>query len=111
MSKRPRRNHSAAFKAKGALEALRDGKTIVEVAQKHDVHPNQVTDWRSIAAPTRKAGLRAAIKAVAISASSAGLGRNARLTRRGWTQSVDARQSSAGTDTSTGPRGGIIAKY
>ena len=43
MSRRPRRNHSAAFKAKVAIEALTDGKTI---AQKHDVHPNQVTEWR-----------------------------------------------------------------
>ena len=46
MSRRPRRNHSAAFKAKVALEALADGKTIAEIAQKHDVHPNQVTEWR-----------------------------------------------------------------
>lgn len=46
MSKRPRRNHSAAFKAKVAIEALTDGKTIAEVALKHDVHPNQVTEWR-----------------------------------------------------------------
>ena len=46
MSRRPRRNHSAAFKAKVALDALRDGQTVAEVAQRHDVHPNQVTDWR-----------------------------------------------------------------
>jgi transposase len=46
MSKRPRRNHSAAFKAKVAIEALADGKTIAEIAHKHDVHPNQVTEWR-----------------------------------------------------------------
>jgi transposase len=45
MSRRPRRNHSAAFKAKVALDALGD-KTIAEMAQKHDVHPNQVTEWR-----------------------------------------------------------------
>lgn len=37
MSRRPRRNHSAAFKAKVAIEALADGKTIAEIAQKHDV--------------------------------------------------------------------------
>ncbi|MEJ8827207.1 transposase [Variovorax humicola] len=41
-----RRNHSAAFKANVAIEALADGKTIAEVALKHDVHPNQVTEWR-----------------------------------------------------------------
>jgi len=46
MSRRPRRNHSAAFKAKVAIEALGDGRTIAEIAQKHDVHPNQVTEWR-----------------------------------------------------------------
>ena len=34
MSKRPRRNHSAAFKAKVAIEALADGKTIAEVARR-----------------------------------------------------------------------------
>ena len=46
MSRRPRRNHLAVFKAKLATEALTDGKTIAEIAQKHDVHPNQVTEWR-----------------------------------------------------------------
>ncbi|MEJ8821558.1 transposase [Variovorax humicola] len=44
MSKRPRRNHSAAFKAKVAIDALADGKTIAEVALKHDVHSNQVPE-------------------------------------------------------------------
>lgn len=46
MSRRPRRNHSPVFKAKVAIEALGDGKTVAEIAQKHDVHPNQVTEWR-----------------------------------------------------------------
>lgn len=46
MSRRPRRNHSAAFKAKVALEALKGERTIAEIAQKHDVHPNQATEWR-----------------------------------------------------------------
>jgi transposase len=46
MSRRPRRNHSPAFKAKVALGAMKDGKTIAEIATKHDVHPNQVTEWR-----------------------------------------------------------------
>lgn len=46
MSKRPRRNHSAAFKAKVAIEALADGKTIAEVAQKHDVwHPSRAAQF------------------------------------------------------------------
>ena len=46
MSKRPRRNHSAAFKAKVALEALKDGQTLVELAERFQVHPNQITEWK-----------------------------------------------------------------
>ena len=47
MSRRPRRTHSAAFKAKVALAAVRGDKTLAELAQQHDVHPNQITDWKS----------------------------------------------------------------
>jgi transposase-like protein len=43
---RARRNHSATFKAKVAVEAVKGEKTIAEIAQKHEVHPNQVTEWR-----------------------------------------------------------------
>jgi transposase len=46
MSRRPRLYHSAAFKAKVAIEALADGITIAEIAHKHDVHRNQVTELR-----------------------------------------------------------------
>ena len=46
MSKRPRRNHSAAFKAKVALAAVKGDKTVAEIAQQYEVHPTQVTDWR-----------------------------------------------------------------
>ncbi len=47
MSKRPRRNHSPAFKAKVALAAIRGDKTLVELAQQFDVYPNQITAWKS----------------------------------------------------------------
>ena|ERR1700690_54679 len=46
MAKRPRRNHSAAFKAKVAVEALKDGQTLVELAERYQVHPNQITEWK-----------------------------------------------------------------
>lgn len=47
MSKRPRRNHSPAFKAKVALAAVKGEKTLAELAQLFDVHPNQITTWRA----------------------------------------------------------------
>ena len=47
MSKRPRRNHSSIFKAKVALDAIRGEKTLAELAKLHDVHPNQINDWKN----------------------------------------------------------------
>ena len=44
--KRKRRNHSAAFKAKVALAAVKNDKTFAELAQQFDVHRNQIQDWR-----------------------------------------------------------------
>lgn len=47
MSKRPRRNHAPGFKAQVALAAIKGDKTLVELAQHFDVHPNQITDWKT----------------------------------------------------------------
>ena len=44
--KRPRRNHAAAFKAKVALEALRGEEPLIVIAERFDVHPNQITKWK-----------------------------------------------------------------
>jgi transposase-like protein len=44
--RRPRRNHSAAFKAKVALAAIEGNATLTELAQRFDVHANQITEWR-----------------------------------------------------------------
>ena len=46
MGRRPRRNHSPAFKAKVALAAIKGEKTMIELAQEFDVHPNQIKQWR-----------------------------------------------------------------
>ena len=45
--RRPRRNHTAAFKAKVAVAALKGDKTLAELAEKFDVHANQITQWKT----------------------------------------------------------------
>ena len=45
--RRPRRNHTAVFKAKVALAALTGDKTLGELAEKYDVHANQITQWKT----------------------------------------------------------------
>jgi transposase-like protein len=47
MTKRSRRNHSAAFKAKVALSAVKGDATLAQLAERFDVHPNQITQWKS----------------------------------------------------------------
>jgi len=46
MTRRPRRNHSATFKAKVALAALKGDRTMSELAQHFDLHPNQIRQWK-----------------------------------------------------------------
>ncbi|MBW9118429.1 IS3 family transposase [Rhizobium cauense] len=46
MTRRPRRNHSPAFKAKVALAAIRGEQTLVELSQQFDVHTNQIKQWK-----------------------------------------------------------------
>jgi transposase len=46
MSKRTRRNFSPDFKAKVAIEALREQLTLSELAAKYNLHPNQISEWK-----------------------------------------------------------------
>ena len=47
MSRRARRNHTAGFKAKVALAAIKGEKTLSELSEQFDVHANQITQWKS----------------------------------------------------------------
>ena len=46
MKKRARRNHSSAFKAKVALAAIKGDRTVSQLSEQFDVHPNQITIWK-----------------------------------------------------------------
>ena len=47
MTRRPRRNHTAAFEAKVALAAVKGDRTLAQLAEQFDVHPNQITSWKA----------------------------------------------------------------
>jgi transposase len=47
MGRRIRRNHTAAFKAKVALAAIKGELTLSDLAQHFDVHPNQIAQWKA----------------------------------------------------------------
>ena len=47
MQRRPRRNHTPSFKAKVALAAIKGDRTLAQLAEQFDVHPNQITSWKA----------------------------------------------------------------
>src|SRR5258708_9895169 len=63
MSRRPRRNHTATFKAKVALAAIKGEKTLSELAEQFDVHANQITQWKGQLLEGAAGGFRGGAKA------------------------------------------------
>ena len=45
--KRARRNHAAGLKAKVALAALKEAQALAQLAERFDVHPNQIAQWKN----------------------------------------------------------------
>ena len=42
-----RKNHTAGFKTKVVLEALQERETIQEIGKKYEIHPNQISTWKT----------------------------------------------------------------
>ena len=80
--RRPRRNHSPAFKAKVALAALTSDATLAELASRFDVHSHQITQWKQqlvaqAAEVFTSEGVRTATPPVDIKALHAKIGQQA----------------------------------
>lgn len=69
-----RRRFSAAFKAKVALEAIRGERTISDLATQHQLHPNEITQWK-------RQAIENLAKAFDDKASDAQVGREAEVTK------------------------------
>ena len=57
MAGRKRRRFTAEFKARVVRAAMREDKTLAELASQFDVHPNKITDWKRQAIEAHEAGL------------------------------------------------------
>jgi len=57
MQRRARRNHTPAFKARVAVAAIKGDRTLAQLAEQFDVHPDQITSWKDacFTRPTKNA--------------------------------------------------------
>ena len=46
--KRVNRKHSADFKSKVAIEALKEQKTLAQISEQYALHANQISDWKKV---------------------------------------------------------------
>ena len=46
--KRTHRKHSADFKSKVAIEALKEQKTLSQISEQYALHANQISDWKKV---------------------------------------------------------------
>jgi transposase len=42
-----RKNHTSGFKTKVVLEAIQERETIQTIGKKYDIHPNQISTWKT----------------------------------------------------------------
>ena len=49
-----RKQHTSAFKAKIVQEAIKEEKTIAQIASENGIHPNQISQWKSLALAGQK---------------------------------------------------------
>ena len=78
MKRRPRRNHTPAFKAKVALAAIKGDRTLDQLSDQYDIHVNQITTWKDQllqgAADVFGAGAKASVPEVDIKSLHAKIG-------------------------------------
>lgn len=56
-TRKPKRNQTAAFGTKMAVALLKDERVVAKLAEKFDIHPSQIAQWRAHLAEDATGGL------------------------------------------------------